>query len=120
GPGEAPFRETGEQTADHASLGHLSHGVHPDVPAVTGTLEHVGEPARDVMLLEHEDALAHLAQERGGGHAPHARADDQVVPWALAPLPAPRSVLAHAVVYHGVPLHSSMHSSIVLDRVGGL
>jgi hypothetical protein len=59
GPLQAVVAELVKEAAGEAAVGDLADGVDADVPVVAaGALEGVGEAARDVVLLEHEDALA--------------------------------------------------------------
>jgi len=90
-PAKTAIRERREQAPRHAALGDFADRVHTDVPHVSArSAETVCEAAGHVVLLEHQHALAESRQHRRCGHAAHARADHQVIPWpgtrgALAP-----------------------------------
>ena len=88
-----------EHPADHRpGFVHLADVVHAHVPLVAFALVAVGVAAGGVVLLQHADALAQLAQQGGGGQAADARADDDGVVVILSEAGAE----AGAGAFHGV------------------
>ena len=77
GPREPHVGDLVEQRAQQATRLHVADVVHADVPFVAGAAEDVGEAADRVVAFEDQHAAPAMASEqRRGGEAADARADD--------------------------------------------